>query len=53
MAQLFDFEKFLLVDNDGNIKVGKLVVDGVKVLAKLRVIKCWCSRKNAIKTIRK
>ncbi len=30
-----DFDKILLVDNDGDIKVGQPVVDGAKVSAKV------------------
>ena len=32
---LVDFDKVLLVDNDGDIKVGQPVVDGAKVSAKV------------------
>ena len=32
---LVDFDKVLLVDNDGDVKVGQPVVDGAKVSAKV------------------
>ena len=50
-----EFDKVLLVDNDGDVKVGSPYVDGVTVkaiiLAKAR--KLSCSRKNAVKAIRR
>ena len=34
-GQTFDIEKVLLIDNDGDVKVGTPVVEGAKVTAKV------------------